>query len=153
MNCWPRSLVYSGTTIPLSETKRSGGSDVATEKWVLNVVFACDDLCTLCYAVSHLLIQSVYTQLPSIIVLYVTVPVQLVGTVNGQRYMYLNRLLFLTLQEAEKCNILLLLTYWTAKRCNNPLLLTYWTAEKCNALLLLMLLEAEKFNVPLLLMI
>ena len=31
------------------------------------------------------LIQSVYTQLPSIIVLYVTVPVELVGTVNDTR--------------------------------------------------------------------
>jgi len=38
----------------------------------------------LCY-VSHLLIQSVYTQLPSIIVLYVMVPVVLVGTVSYTR--------------------------------------------------------------------
>ncbi len=45
---------------PVSETKRSGGSDVATGNWLLNVifaivVFACDDLCTLCYAWSAIL--------------------------------------------------------------------------------------------------
>jgi len=35
--------------------------------------------------VRHLLIQLVYTQLLSIIVLYVTIPVELVGTVNYTR--------------------------------------------------------------------
>ena len=35
--------------------------------------------------VRHLLIQLVYTQLLSIIVLYVTVPVELVGTVSYTR--------------------------------------------------------------------
>ena len=48
------------------------------------VVFACDDLFTLCY-VRHLLIQSVCTQLRSIIVLYVMVLVELVGTVSYTR--------------------------------------------------------------------
>ena len=54
-----------------------------------NVVFAyccicCDCLHPAMYG-RHLLIQSVYTQLRSIIVLYVTVPVELVGTVTYTR--------------------------------------------------------------------
>ena len=63
--------------------------NVATAKWVPNVVFAYCRLClwlfTLCYALPPYWIQSVYTQPCSIIVLYVTVPVELVGTVPYTR--------------------------------------------------------------------
>ena len=50
---------------------------------VLTVVFACD--CLHCYACPPYWIQLVYAEPCSIIVLYVTVPVELVGTVTYSR--------------------------------------------------------------------